>query len=81
MASLSPECDELKARYDSCFNDWYLNKYMKGETTKACEDEFKKYRACLKVVLARLGLDKKIETAVKEDPGFNDESTPTNNGT
>lgn len=70
MASLSPECDVLKAKYDACFNDWYQNKYLKGDLTPACEEEFKKYRTCLKAVIARLELDKKIEKAIKEDPGF-----------
>ena len=29
MNSLGPECDELKKTYDSCFNVWFTEKFLK----------------------------------------------------
>ena len=30
MNSLDPECNELKKKYDSCFNLWFTEKFLKG---------------------------------------------------
>ena len=29
MNSIGPECDELKKTYDSCFNVWFTEKFLK----------------------------------------------------
>ncbi|PNH41271.1 hypothetical protein VD0002_g9807 [Verticillium dahliae] len=29
-ASLAPECNEVKERYDTCFLKWYSEKYLRG---------------------------------------------------
>lgn len=70
MASLSPECNELKKNYDNCFNEWYSNKFLRGDTSPGCEKEFKLYKACLKNALTRLDLESKIEEIRRENPSL-----------
>lgn len=48
-SSVGPNCTELKQKYDNCFNKWYSEKFLKGDTTPECEDLFKDYRACVMV--------------------------------
>ncbi len=49
MTSLAPECAELKTAYDTCFNKWYSEKFLKGDVSQDCEDVFRLYKACLSV--------------------------------
>ncbi|TGO23719.1 hypothetical protein BPAE_0123g00090 [Botrytis paeoniae] len=66
-ASLAPECNEVKERYDSCFLKWYSEKYLRGKgTTDECESLFKEYRKCLTGALKERGIDKMLEEA-RED--------------
>ncbi|EGD84651.2 uncharacterized protein TERG_00927 [Trichophyton rubrum CBS 118892] len=47
-ASLAPECNEIKERYDSCFLKWYSEKFLRGNTsTNECEEVFQQYKKCL----------------------------------
>lgn len=49
-ASVGPECTKLKEQYDNCFNDWYTNGFLKGESnTNECEDIFIDYKECVMV--------------------------------
>ena len=51
MESISSECAELKHNYDSCFNKWFAEKFLKnsyGEDSE-CEALFEKYQTCVKV--------------------------------
>lgn len=52
-SSIGPECTELKQKYDTCFNKWYSEKFLKGDTTPECEDLFKDYKACVMVCFDR----------------------------
>ncbi|PQE14408.1 Mitochondrial distribution and morphology 35 protein [Rutstroemia sp. NJR-2017a BBW] len=71
-ASLAPECNEVKERYDSCFLKWYSEKYLRGKgTTDECEALFKDYRKCLTGALKERGIDKMLEEA-REDHKEND---------
>ena len=45
--SLSPDCNELKTKYDNCFNAWYTQKYLKGITTNECDPLFQEYKSCV----------------------------------
>ncbi|KAF5668190.1 phosphatidylinositol class q [Fusarium heterosporum] len=49
-ASLSPECNEVKERYDTCFLKWYSEKYLRGQEkdNKECADMFREYQSCLR---------------------------------
>ncbi|KAJ3414243.1 phosphatidylinositol N-acetylglucosaminyltransferase subunit gpi1 [Chytridiales sp. JEL 0842] len=68
MSSLSPECNELKQKYDACFNTWYSEKFLKGQKGEDCEDLFKLYRACVWKAIKEKKLDKMIGDARKETP-------------
>ncbi len=50
MSSISPSCQTLKDEYDACFNSWFTEHYLKGDTTAdMCTNLFKKYQVCIKV--------------------------------
>ncbi|CAF1205682.1 unnamed protein product [Adineta ricciae] len=49
MSSISPACQALKDEYDACFNSWFAEHYLKGDTSAdMCTNLFKKYQACIK---------------------------------
>lgn len=50
-SSVGPDCTELKQKYDACFNKWYSEKFLKGDTRPECEELFKDYRACVMVTV------------------------------
>ncbi|CEP10073.1 hypothetical protein [Parasitella parasitica] len=67
-SSVGPDCTELKQKYDNCFNKWYSEKFLKGDTTPECEDLFKDYRACVMFdteTQAKKNLEKKYTDAFK----------------
>ncbi|KAL3426253.1 hypothetical protein PVAG01_03044 [Phlyctema vagabunda] len=71
-ASLAPECNEVKERYDSCFLKWYSEKYLRGNgKTDECAPLFNDYRKCLTSALKERGIDKMLEEA-REDHKEND---------
>ncbi|CAB4014468.1 TP53-regulated inhibitor of apoptosis 1-like [Paramuricea clavata] len=48
MNSISEECNDLKKSYDACFNSWYTEKFLQGETSsEPCRELFESYRACV----------------------------------
>ncbi|KAI5858014.1 distribution and morphology protein 35 [Tricharina praecox] len=69
-ASLAPECSERKERYDTCFINWYSEKYLRGSTepSKECEELFKEYKTCLNKALKEKGIYNMIEDARKTSP-------------
>ncbi|KAF2815478.1 UPF0203-domain-containing protein [Mytilinidion resinicola] len=71
-ASLAPECNGVKERYDSCFLKWYSEKFLRGNaTTDECEPLFKQYKQCLGKALKSRGIDTMLEEA-REDNREND---------
>lgn len=53
MNSLSKKCQEAKEKYDACFNKWFSDKYLKGNTEDSeCEPLFRVYQKCIKEVIA-----------------------------
>ncbi|CZT23281.1 probable MDM35 Mitochondrial Distribution and Morphology protein [Ramularia collo-cygni] len=71
-ASLAPECNEVKERYDSCFLKWYSEKYLRGTATSdECAPLFKQYQTCLNKALKDRGIDTMLEEA-REDNKDND---------
>jgi TRIAP1/MDM35 family protein len=51
MNSIGAECSELKAKYDSCFNVWFSEKFLKGQDDEdMCKPLFVLYRQVLSVV-------------------------------
>ncbi|KAI7872950.1 mitochondrial distribution/morphology family 35/apoptosis, partial [Spinellus fusiger] len=65
-SSIGVQCTELKHKYDACFNKWYSEKFLKGDTTPDCEELFKDYRACVMVTLKEKGIDKLLAESQKE---------------
>ncbi|KAI8671056.1 hypothetical protein NCS57_00579500 [Fusarium keratoplasticum] len=68
-ASLAPECNEVKERYDTCFLKWYSEKYLRGQEkdNKECANLFKDYQQCLKGALKERGIDKLVAEAREEN--------------
>ncbi|EXJ67152.1 uncharacterized protein A1O5_09799 [Cladophialophora psammophila CBS 110553] len=63
-ASLAPECNEVKEKYDSCFLKWYSEKYIRGNSsTDECEPLFKQYKSCLTKVLKDKGIENMLSEA------------------
>lgn len=54
MNSIGENCNELKKKYDECFNSWFADKFLKGYTNdSACASLFKIYQQCVKVIISR----------------------------
>lgn len=52
MNSIGEDCNELKKQYDACFNNWFSERFLKGDTDdSACAPIFKVYQECVKVNL------------------------------
>jgi TRIAP1/MDM35 family protein len=50
MNSIGPDCNELKKQYDACFNSWFSEKFLKGDSDDSpCQPIFKVYQHCVKV--------------------------------
>jgi len=50
MNSISSDCQDLKNQYDTCFNRWFRDKFLKGHVEDAaCSELFKSYQLCVKV--------------------------------
>lgn len=51
VESLDKICNKLKHAYDSCFNTWFAEKFLKGDTKdrNPCEAILKEYSNCVKV--------------------------------
>ncbi|KAJ5439501.1 uncharacterized protein N7458_010499 [Penicillium daleae] len=65
-ASIAPECNDIKEKYDTCFLKWYSEKYLRGNTSSNdCEELFKKYKTCLHKSLKEKGIDTMLDDARK----------------
>ena len=50
MNSIGKECNELKIKYDECFQVWFSEKFLKGDTNDdMCKPIFNVYRDCVRV--------------------------------
>ena len=67
MSSLSAECNELKLKYDNCFNQWYAEKYLKGILEDECQELFQKYKKCVWKHIRENNVDKLINDVVKDN--------------
>ena len=57
MNSIGKDCNELKRRYEDCFNSWFADKFLKGSKGEACSLLFNLYQNCVKKAIK----DQKIE--------------------
>lgn len=69
MSSIDPECKPLKETYDACFNSWYSEKFLKGQTTPGCEELLSKYKACVWKHIKAKNIDQLIADAKKDQTG------------
>lgn len=52
MNSLGDACNDLKNQYDNCFNTWFSDKFLKGDTNDSmCAPLYNVYQQCVKVNL------------------------------
>ena len=50
MQSVGAECNELKTKYDACFQVWFSEKFLKGDPSEdMCKPLFIVYRDCVRV--------------------------------
>lgn len=51
MNSIAETCHDLKKEYDACFNTWFADHFLRGDTNdKMCAPMFKVYQECVKVM-------------------------------
>ncbi|KAF9184685.1 Mitochondrial distribution and morphology protein 35 [Haplosporangium sp. Z 767] len=67
-SSIGEKCTNIKQEYDSCFNSWYSEKFLKGDASPQCDDLFFKYKDCLMKVLEEKKLDTLLADARKDNP-------------
>ncbi|GLV41880.1 uncharacterized protein CBL_13612 [Carabus blaptoides fortunei] len=63
--SIGETCHDLKKEYDTCFNTWFADHFLRGDTNdKMCAPMFKVYQECVKEAMKH----QKIEiTDVEKD--------------
>lgn len=62
MNSIGEDCNQLKRDYDACFNTWFAEKFLHGETNDSvCAPLFKVYQQCVKVSIDFIAEDSSIE--------------------
>lgn len=47
MDKAMEKCKNVKTEYDKCFEKWYSEKFLKGDVSESCRDEFEEYRDCI----------------------------------
>ncbi|CAB0000677.1 unnamed protein product [Nesidiocoris tenuis] len=47
MNSIGKSCNEIKKQYDDCFQVWFSEKFLNGETDESCSSLYKMYQHCL----------------------------------
>nr|XP_039320330.1 TP53-regulated inhibitor of apoptosis 1-like [Saimiri boliviensis boliviensis] len=48
MNSVVEACTEMKHEYNQCFNRWFAEKFLKGDSSRdPCTDLFKRYQQCV----------------------------------
>lgn len=80
--SFAPECNELKQKYDTCFNSWYSEKFLKGKGLhNECEGLWDDYKACIEVHLTKQKIKPLLDDARKDLPFENDGKPIDTSGT
>jgi len=60
MNSISEACSELKQSYDSCFNSWFTEKFLRGDQSlDVCTPFFQVYQDCVKKAIKEQKIDLK----------------------
>ncbi|XP_035783012.1 TP53-regulated inhibitor of apoptosis 1-like [Anopheles aquasalis] len=63
MNSIGENCTQLKKDYDNCFNNWFSDRFLKGDTDDSlCAPLFKVYQQCVKEAMKQHHIEfKEIE--------------------
>ncbi|XP_026467053.1 TP53-regulated inhibitor of apoptosis 1-like [Ctenocephalides felis] len=65
MNSIGSNCNELKKQYDTCFNNWFAENFLRGNTEDtACAAVFKLYQACVKKAMKDQNIEFKEITEI-----------------
>lgn len=49
------DCSDLKQKYDACFNSWFSEKFLRGDTNDSiCASLLKVYKDCVAVSPSRV---------------------------
>ena len=55
MNSIGKDCNDLKTKYDACFQVWFSEKFLKGDTSEdMCKPLFIVYKDCVRVGICQL---------------------------
>ena len=73
MNSLDHKCNNLKQKYDSCFNLWFSDKFLKGESNL-----FVLYRDCVREAIKKQNIN--LSEIDKRVLGTSEEEQPPNQG-
>jgi len=58
MQSVGKECNELKQKYDSCFQVWFSEKFLKGDSSEdMCKPLFIVYQDCVRKAIKEQNLN------------------------
>ncbi|XP_016976161.1 TP53-regulated inhibitor of apoptosis 1-like [Drosophila rhopaloa] len=58
MSSVGEDCNELKQQYDACFNSWFSERFLKGQTDDSvCAPIFRVYQDCVKRAIREKKID------------------------
>ena len=75
MNSLGEECNELKTKYDSCFNVWFSERFLKGDTSDSmCKPLFVLYQECVRKAIKDQNIN--LEEIDKQVLGTEQEKKP-----
>jgi len=75
MNSLDPACNELKQKYDTCFNLWFTEKFLKGDTNDdMCAPLFVLYKDCVRGAIKKQNIN--LSEIDKTILGSSDEKQP-----
>jgi len=75
MNSIGPECNELKSKYDSCFNVWFSERFLKGDTSDSmCKPLFVLYQECVRKAIKDQHIN--LEEIDKQVLGTDQEKKP-----
>lgn len=67
--SFAPECTDAKLQYDDCFNKWYSEKFLKGESIQnECTELWDNYITCVNTALATHKIKPMLDRAREDQP-------------
>ncbi|CAH0547887.1 unnamed protein product [Brassicogethes aeneus] len=79
MDSIGEACSDLKKQYDACFNSWFSEHFLKGNTNDSmCAPMFKVYQQCVKKAMKEHKID--FHEVEKDLLGTSEERQPPKNG-